>query len=276
MTLSFTKMQGLGNDFIVLDGINQPFTLTPEQIRQLGDRHFGIGFDQLLLVEKPTDPAHDFRYRIFNNDGGEVEQCGNGARCFVRYVTERGLTDKTEISVEVATGIIKPRLEANGLVTVDMGEPRFAPRQIPFVADEDQIEHPLQVGDETVSVSVVSMGNPHAVQVLADIDDGVVERQGPLIEYHPRFPARVNAGFMQILSRNAVRLRVYERGVGETIACGTGACAAVVSGIRRGLLDATVTVTTRGGNVDITWRGPGQPVLMTGSAVTVFQGTVEI
>ncbi|KPC53701.1 diaminopimelate epimerase [Amantichitinum ursilacus] len=276
MTLSFTKMQGLGNDFIVLDGINQPFTLTPEQIRQLGDRHFGIGFDQLLLVEKPTDPAHDFRYRIFNNDGGEVEQCGNGARCFVRYVTERGLTDKTEISVEVATGIIKPRLEANGLVTVDMGEPRFAPRQIPFVADEDQIEHSLQVGDETVSVSVVSMGNPHAVQVLADIDDGVVERQGPLIEYHPRFPARVNAGFMQVLSRNAVRLRVFERGVGETIACGTGACAAVVSGIRRGLLDETVTVTTRGGNVDITWRGPGQPVLMTGSAVTVFQGTVEI
>ena len=276
MDLNFTKMQGLGNDFIVLDGVSAPIQLSTEQIRQLGDRHFGIGFDQLLLVEKATDPAHDFRYRIFNCDGGEVEQCGNGARCFVRFVHDRGLTNKTEIAVEVATGVIKPRLEANGLVTVDMGEPRFAPRQIPFLADQDEITHPLQVGDETASVSVVNMGNPHAVQVLADIDDGVVERQGPLIEYHPRFPARVNAGFMQVLSRDAVRLRVYERGAGETIACGTGACAAVVAGIRRGLLNDTVRVTTRGGDLSITWRGPGQPVLMTGPAVTVFTGTVAI
>ncbi|WP_283147938.1 diaminopimelate epimerase [Silvimonas soli] len=276
MNLTFTKMQGLGNDFIVLDGVRQQLQLSSETIRKLGDRHFGIGFDQLLLVEPADREGIDFRYRIFNSDGGEVEQCGNGARCFVRYVHDQGLTDKTEIVVDTAKGVIRPRLEDNGLVTVDMGVPGLLPAQIPFVAAGDAVVHPLVVGDVTVDVTVVSMGNPHAVQVVANVDSGVVAQQGPTIEVHPRFPERVNAGFMQIIDRGAIKLRVHERGAGETLACGTGACAAVVAGIRRGLLDETVRVTTRGGDLTIRWGGPGQPVFMTGPAVTVFTGQIEI
>ncbi|MDR3427025.1 diaminopimelate epimerase [Silvimonas sp.] len=276
MNLTFTKMQGLGNDFIVLDGVRQQLQLSSETIRKLGDRHFGIGFDQLLLVEPADREGIDFRYRIFNSDGGEVEQCGNGARCFVRYVHDQGLTDKTEIVVDTAKGMIRPRLEDNGLVTVDMGVPGLLPAQIPFVAAGDAVVHPLVVGDVTVDVTVVSMGNPHAVQVVANVDSGVVAQQGPTIEVHPRFPERVNAGFMQIIDRGAIKLRVHERGAGETLACGTGACAAVVAGIRRGLLDETVRVTTRGGDLTIRWGGPGQPVFMTGPAVSVFTGQIEI
>lgn len=276
MNLTFTKMQGLGNDFIVLDGVRQQLQLSSETIRKLGDRHFGIGFDQLLLVEPADREGIDFRYRIFNSDGGEVEQCGNGARCFVRYVHDQGLTDKTEIVVDTAKGVIRPRLEDNGLVTVDMGVPGLLPAQIPFVAAGDAVVHPLVVGDVTVDVTVVSMGNPHAVQVVANVDSGVVAQQGPTIEVHPRFPERVNAGFMQIIDRGAIKLRVHERGAGETLACGTGACAAVVAGIRRGLLDETVRVTTRGGDLTIRWGGPGQPVFMTGPAVSVFTGQIEI
>ncbi len=276
MNLTFTKMQGLGNDFIVLDGVRQSLQLSAETIRKLGDRHFGIGFDQLLLVEPAEREGVDFRYRIFNSDGGEVEHCGNGARCFVRFVLDQGLTTKTEIVVDTAKGVIRPKLEANGLVTVDMGEPRFLPDEIPFVADADSITHPLDVMGEQVDISVVSMGNPHAVQVVENVDSGVVERQGPIIETHPRFPQRVNAGFMQVINRGAVKLRVYERGAGETLACGTGACAAVVAGIRRGLLDPTVRVTTHGGELTISWHGPGTPVMMTGPAVSVFTGQIEV
>ena len=276
MKLEFSKMQGLGNDFIVLDGVRQRVELSPAQIRFLADRHFGIGCDQILLVEAPTQPGIDFRYRIFNADGSEVEQCGNGARCFVRFVHEAGLTDKREIRVETRGGIIAPRLEGDGKVTVDMGVPRFLPAEIPFVHDEDVVIYSLDVADETLEISVVSMGNPHAVQVVDQVDLAPVGERGPLIERHERFPQRVNAGFMQVLDRHAIRLRVYERGSGETLACGTGACAATVTGIRRGLLDSPVRVTTRGGDLDIAWAGLGQPVLMTGPAVTVFTGEIEL
>jgi diaminopimelate epimerase len=274
--LEFSKMQGLGNDFIVLDGVRQRVELSSAQMRFLADRHFGIGCDQILLVEAPTQPGIDFRYRIFNADGGEVEQCGNGARCFVRFVHEAGLTDKREIRVETRGGIISPRLEGDGTVTVDMGIPRFLPAEIPFIDDENVVIYSLDVADETLEISVVSMGNPHAVQVVDQVDSAPVGEHGPLIEGHERFPQRVNAGFMQVLDRHAIRLRVYERGSGETLACGTGACAAAVTGIRRGLLDSPVRVTTRGGDLDIAWAGPGQPVLMTGPAVTVFTGEIEI
>ena len=276
MKLEFSKMQGLGNDFIVLDGVRQRVELSPAQIRFLADRHFGIGCDQILLVEAPTQPGIDFRYRIFNADGSEVEQCGNGARCFVRFVHEAGLTDKREIRVETRGGIIAPRLEGDGKVTVDMGVPRFLPAEIPFVHDEDVVIYSLDVADETLEISVVSMGNPHAVQVVDQVDLAPVGERGPLIERHERFPQRVNAGFMQVLDRHAIRLRVYERGSGETLACGSGACAATVTGIRRGLLDSPVRVTTRGGDLDIAWAGLGQPVLMTGPAVTVFTGEIEL
>lgn len=276
MRLKFSKMHGLGNDFVVLDGVRQPVSLTPEQLCYLADRHFGVGCDQILLVEKPTQPGVDFRYRIFNADGGEVEQCGNGARCFVRFVHEQGLTDKREIRVETLRGLIAPRLEGDGKVTVDMGVPRFLPADIPFLADDDVIIHLLDVADETLETSVVSMGNPHAVQVVDSVDTAPVGEHGPLIERHPRFPQRVNAGFMQIVDRHAIKLRVYERGSGETMACGTGACAAVVVGIRRGLLDSPVRVTTRGGDLSIAWGGSDRPVLMTGPAVTVFTGEIEL
>ena len=276
MKLKFSKMHGLGNDFVVLDGIRQPLALTPEQLRYLADRHFGVGCDQILLVEMAEQPGVDFRYRIFNADGREVEQCGNGARCFVRFVHDAGLTAKREIRVETQSGIITPRLEEDGNVTVNMGIPRFLPAEIPFLGDGEAVIHALAVADETLEISVVSMGNPHAVQVVGDVDHAPVGVQGPLIENNARFPQRVNAGFMQVVGRQAIRLRVHERGSGETLACGTGACAAAVAGIRRGLLDSPVRVTTRGGDLTIAWAGLGQPVMMTGPAVTVFTGEIEL
>jgi diaminopimelate epimerase len=280
MKIRFTKMHGLGNDFVVLDAIKQNFVPTPAQVRFLADRHFGVGCDQLLVVESADTPGVDFRYRIFNADGGEVEQCGNGARCFVRFVHEQGLTDKREIRVETQSGLITLRLEADGQVTVDMGAPRFLTAEIPFDSQTDAVVQPLDVSGRTVEISVVSMGNPHAVQVVADVDVAPVAELGPLIESHPRFPRRVNAGFMQIMDRHAIRLRVHERGAGETLACGTGACAAVVVGIRRGQLDSPVRVSTRGGDLSIAWNGTTgeivQPVLMTGPAITVFTADIEL
>jgi diaminopimelate epimerase len=276
MTMRFTKMHGLGNDFVVIDATREPVELTPERVRHIADRHFGVGCDQLLVVEPPSQAGVDFRYRIFNADGGEVEQCGNGARCFVRFVHEKGLTAKREIRVETRSGIIAPRLEDNGLVTVDMGVPVLEPARIPFVSDSDAVVQPLDVGGTMVPVTAVSMGNPHAVQVVADVDAAPVAVQGPLIEGHERFPARVNAGFMQVLSPSRIRLRVYERGAGETLACGTGACAAVVAGILRGLLVSPVRVETRGGELEIAWAGAGAPVMMTGPAVTVFEGELAL
>jgi diaminopimelate epimerase len=276
MRLKFTKMQGLGNDFVVFDGVRQSVQLNHQQIQQIADRHFGVGCDQLLLVEKSTLPDVDFRYRIFNADGGEVEQCGNGARCFVRFVHDQGLTHKTEIRVETAKGIIVPRLEADGLVTVNMGAPVFEPAEVPFVADRRAVTYALELPGETVEISAVSMGNPHAVQVVSDVEAFPVAQQGPQIELHPRFPKRVNAGFMQVVDRKHIKLRVFERGAGETLACGTGACAAVVAGVTRGLLDAEVRVQTHGGELTIRWQGEGQPVWMTGPAVVVFNGEIEL
>ncbi len=277
MKLKFTKMQGLGNDFVVLDGIHQDVALTPELARRIADRHFGVGCDQILLVERAGGPAADFRYRIWNSDGGEVEQCGNGARCFVRFVRDQGLTAKDEIRVETASGLIAPRLEADGEVTVDMGAPVFAPARIPFDSDSSSPVQALEVGGATLDITAVSMGNPHAVQVVEDVDAAPVAAQGPLIEHHPRFPKRVNAGFMQVVDRGRIRLRVWERGAGETLACGTGACAAVAAGIRRGLLDTTVAVEMRGGRLTIRWQGgDNDPVWMTGPAVTVFEGELDI
>ena len=250
--------------------------LTPAQAQFLADRHFGVGCDQILIVQKPSRPDVDFRYRIFNADGGEVEQCGNGARCFVRFVHDEKLSDKTSIKVETQCGVLTLNLQEDGQVTVDMGVPRFKPAEIPFSSESDDVIQPLDVNGKTVDISVVSMGNPHAVQVVPDVEAFPVHIDGPVIESHPRFPKRVNAGFMQIDSRNVIHLRVYERGSGETLACGTGACAAVVAGIRRGLLDSPVRVTTHGGDLSIAWAGDGQPVMMTGPAVTVFRGQIEI
>jgi len=276
MRLRFTKMHGLGNDFVVFDAISQRVELSAEQLRLVSDRHFGIGCDQILLVERPDLADADFRYRIFNADGGEVQQCGNGARCFARFVRDKGLTEKTEIRVETASGIIVPRLEADGQVTVNMGVPHFELSDIPFVAEKRALTYALEIPGGPVEISAISMGNPHAVQVVSDVETAPVASQGPLIEHHERFPQRVNAGFMQVLDRSHIRLRVYERGTGETLACGTGACAAVVAGVSRGLLNEGVTVTTRGGDLVIRWNGEGQPVLMTGPAVTVFEGEIEI
>jgi diaminopimelate epimerase len=273
--LRFTKMHGLGNDFVVFDGVRQRVDLTPEQLRRLADRRFGVGCDQVLVVEAPTRPDVDFRYRIYNADGGEVEQCGNGARCFVRFVRDQGLTDKREIRVETAGGVIVPVEGQDGRVTVDMGVPRFAPAAIPFLADREATIHPLDVGSRTVEITVVSMGNPHAVQVVANVERAPVTTEGPVIEHHPRFPERVNAGYMEVRDRANIRLRVWERGAGETPACGTGACAAVVAGVRRGLLDGEVRVATRGGVLAIAWAGPGAPVMMTGPATSVFEGEWE-
>jgi diaminopimelate epimerase len=285
MKLRFAKMQGQGNDFVMLDGVRQRVALTPGQVRRIADRHFGVGCDQVLVVGKPADPGNDFLYRIYNADGGEVEQCGNGARCFARFVLDEGLTAKREIRVETAGGVIVPRIDDSGRVTVDMGAPRFEPREVPFDATARAPTYRIEVSGEEVEVSVLSMGNPHAVQLVPDVDIAPVVTQGPLIERHRAFPRRVNAGYMQVESRSHIRLRVWERGAGETLACGTGACAAVVAGIRLGLLDEAVRVTTRGGDLSIRWpRGreaPAEtnahsPVMMTGDAVRVFDGEIEI
>jgi len=274
--LRFAKMHGLGNDFVVIDAVRQPVELTAARARFLADRHFGVGCDQILVVEPPGRADVDFRYRIYNADGGEVEQCGNGARCFVRFVHEQGLTGKREIRVETRGGIIAPRLEADGQVTVDMGVPVLDPARIPFASDSDAVVQPLQLDGVTLAITAVSMGNPHAVQVVADVDRAPVAAQGPAIEHHPRFPQRVNAGFMQVVDAHHIRLRVFERGAGETLACGTGACAAVVAGVLRGLLASPVRVDTHGGSLSIAWAGPGTPVLMTGPAQTVFHGEIEL
>lgn len=276
MLLKFTKMHGAGNDFVVLDGVRQHIELDPEQLRLLADRHFGVGCDQILLVEKAQSKEADFRYRIFNADGGEVEQCGNGARCFMRFVHDQQLTSKREIVVETRSGLITPRLEQDGRVTVDMGAPIFEPARIPFDGGHGAVSEPLEVAGASLDISALSMGNPHAVQVVDDINLAPVEKLGPLIEHHPRFNKRVNAGFMQIMDRTHIKLRVYERGAGETLSCGTGACAAAVAGIRRGLLDSPVSVATRGGTLTISWGGDGTAVLMTGPAITVFTGEINL
>jgi len=270
--LRFTKMQGLGNDFVVLDGIRQRVVLTAAELRRIADRHFGVGCDQVLVVEAPTVAGADFRYRIFNADGGEVEQCGNGARCFVRFVRDEGLTSKQSLRVETGGGIITPELLDSGEVRVDMGIPRFAPADIPFESDSEDVIQQLDVDGVRLSITALSMGNPHAVQCVADITTAPVTEQGPRIERHPRFPRRANAGYMQVVDRATIRLRVWERGAGETLACGTGACAAVVAGIRRGLLDPLVRVEARGGVLSVRWDGPGAPVMMTGPAEPVFTG----
>ena len=275
MKLKFTKMQGLGNDFVVVDGINQSVNLDQQQIRWLADRHFGIGCDQLLLVEKAEGQA-DFRYRIFNADGSEVEQCGNGARCFVRYVHDHGLTQKNEIRIETLSGVISPKLEINGNVTVNMGKPIFETEKIPFVAEKSALTYQIEIQGKPVTISALSMGNPHAVRVVQDIENAPVDAEGALIETHVRFPKRANVGYMQVTDRNHIKLRVFERGAGETLACGTGACAAVVAGINLGLLDNLVTVCTRGGELTISWQGQDEPVWMTGPAVTVFEGVINL
>src|SRR4051812_10580750 len=274
MKLKFTKMHGAGNDFVVIDGINQRIDFTPAQWKLLADRRFGVGADQMLVVETPQASGVDFRYRIYNADGGEVEQCGNGARAFVKFVTDKGLTAKRAIKVETMAGVIEPRLEADGRITVDMGAPITEPERVPFDAgglqgktEGDDTLWPLALDDKTAWISVVSMGNPHAVQVVASSEAAPVQQAGPAIEHHARFPKRVNAGFMQIVDRHHIKLRVFERGAGETLACGTGACAAVVAGIRRGLLDSPVKATMRGGELSITWAGGSSPVMLTGPAV---------
>ena len=276
MKLNFTKMQGAGNDFVVIDSYTQPISLTTDQIKIIANRYFGVGCDQLLMVEKTSTPNVDFRYRIFNADGGEVEQCGNGARCFVRFVVEKGLTQKREIAVETASGVILLKLQDDGQVTVNMGAPRFTPAQIPFEASAQQTLYPLALAQTEIQISAVSMGNPHAVTVVNDVNTVPVAEYGPQIESHPRFPQRVNAGFMQVLNPHAINLRVYERGSGETLACGTGACAAAVSGMQLGLLTSPVVVNTRGGQLTIAWDGEGKPVMMTGPAEIVFEGQIDI
>ncbi len=274
MKVKFTKMQGAGNDFVVIDATRQPLRLEPETIRKLAHRNFGVGFDQLLVIEPARTPGTDFYYRIFNADGSEVNQCGNGARCFVRYVHGKGLSGKSAIRVETGSGVIEPRLEKDGRVTVAMGAPEFEPAKIPFVADRRALTYALEVGGRSIDIGAVSVGNPHAVQVVPDVEAAPVLTEGPLIEQHPRFPERVNAGYMQIDDRRRIRLRVFERGSGETLACGTGACAAVVVGIARGVLDSPVEVQTHGGKLEIAWQGEGQAVKMTGPSETVYEGEI--
>lgn len=276
MRLKFTKMHGSGNDFVVLEALAKPLALTTEQLRSIADRRFGVGCDQILQVEPPRQADTDYYYRIFNADGGEVEQCGNGARCFMRYVRDRGLTSKRELRIGTRAGVIVPRLEDDGRVTVDMGVPEFEPSRVPFDAPARAPSYALEVDGRRLEICALSMGNPHAVQVVGDIGRAPVGTEGPLIERHPRFPRRVNAGYMQIADRRHIHLRVYERGAGETLACGTGACAAVVAGIMLGLLDREVVVTTRGGDLGISWAGEGKPVMMTGPAATVFEGEIEL
>ena len=275
MKYKFTKMHGLGNDFVLIDCVNQSVHFSLEQLRYLANRRLGIGCDQILLVEK-TESDADFRYRIFNSDGREVEQCGNGARCFVRYVYDKGMTHKKEIRVETLGGIITPKLETNGEVTVNMGIPKFEPKEIPFIAEKRMLTYLLDVDERQIECSILSMGNPHAVQIVEDINHSPILAEGSLIENHSRFPKRVNAGYMQVVTREHINLRVYERGAGETLSCGTGACAAVVAGITRGLLNSTVKVSTIGGNLSICWKGENNPVWMTGPAISVFDGEIEL
>lgn len=287
MKLRFTKMHGAGNDFVVLDATAAPLALTPAQVRRLADRRFGVGADQVLVVDRTSTPGIDFRYRIFNADGGEVEQCGNGSRCFVRYVREKGLTDKRLVRVETMNTVLELREEDDGRVSVDMGAPIFALPEVPFDATGlqprpvegagDFALWPLQLGDgDVVELAVLSMGNPHAVRRVDDVNHAPVGLEGPQIESHKRFPRRVNAGFVQVLDRGRAKLRVYERGAGETLACGTGACAAVVAGIRLGWFDARVEVETRGGRLTIEWPGGDAHVRMTGPAETVFEGEIAL
>jgi diaminopimelate epimerase len=269
-------MHGLGNDFMVVDAISQPFRLRPDTIRELAHRHFGIGFDQLLVVEPPGLPDVDFRYRIFNADGSEVEQCGNGARCFARFVRDQRLTNKRIIRVQTAAGVIELRVGRDGTVMVNMGVPELNPPAIPFAADQRQDVYSVDVGNVAVELSAVSMGNPHGVLIVEDVDTAPVERLGPLLESHPRFPARANIGFLQIVDRTHARLRVFERGSGETMACGSGACAAVVAGCLRGLLDPRVEVELLGGRLVIEWQGEGSAVMMEGPAASVFEGQLRL
>ena len=274
-------MQGAGNDFVMIDGFSAPVSLSSAQIKKIANRNFGVGCDQLLIVEKTSLPNVDFKYRIFNADGGEVEQCGNGARCFVRFVVEKGLTQKREIAVETASGLITLTIQNDNQVTVNMGAPIFEPAKIPFIAEKQLKQYALQTNNHagsglSINVSVLSMGNPHAVTIVDDVDTTNVAELGSQIETHASFPQRVNAGFMQIVNSQTIKLRVYERGAGETLACGTGACAAVVSGIQLGLLQSPVLVNARGGKLQITWAGEGAPVMMTGGAEVVFEGQIEV
>ncbi len=275
MIIEFTKMHGLGNDFVVIDALTQQIDLTSEQIVAMADRHFGIGCDQLLLVEKPSNTQAEFRYRIFNADGGEVEQCGNGARCFALFVRQRGLTKNTEIMVETASGLIELKVKGEQ-VTVNMGEPDFEPKNLPFLAEKAAESYDLMVNGTEYAIGAVSMGNPHAVMLVENLDTIDIDQLGSAIESHERFPNRVNAGFMQIINRQQIRLRVFERGAGETRACGTGACAAVAVGRQAGLLDETVSVHLNGGNLSIQWFGEGHELLMTGPASSVFDGKINI
>lgn len=275
MTLNFTKMHGLGNDFMVIDAINQSVDLSPDQVRALADRHFGIGFDQLLLVEAATSSAADFRYRIFNADGGEVGQCGNGARCFMQFVHEQGLTNRDEVTVETAGGPLVLTRDAQGQVTVNMGVPRLAPADVPFIVDAPHTRYALDVDGRCCEIAALSLGNPHAVLQVDDIAVAAVAELGPKIESHERFPEHANAGFVQIIDATTIRVRVYERGAGETLACGSGACAAVVAGRLWDALDETVTVVLNGGELVVSWAGNDCPVMMTGPATTVYQGQID-
>jgi len=274
--LKFTKMHGLGNDFVVIDAVRQKFSLTPDQIRWIADRHFGVGCDQLLLVEPSVSAEADFRYRIFNADGGEVAQCGNGARCFARFVYEQGLCDKTEVRVDTGAAQLLLRREADGNITVDMGVPRHAPPEIPLKVECEALTYAVDAAGQTWRFGAVSMGNPHAVLVVENVDEAPVLSLGPVLESHSLFPERANIGFMQVLDRHHVRLRVFERGSGETLACGSGACAAAVVGIEQGILDDPVRVALPGGSLHVSWQGRGKPVYMSGPAVSVFEGTINI
>ncbi len=276
MLMNFTKMHGLGNDFVVIDAINQAISLSEPQIRKFADRHFGIGFDQLLMVEKPITANADFKYRIFNADGSEVAQCGNGARCFARFVRDKGLTDKDEVVVDTDAGQLVLRFDAEGLITVNMGIPRHMPQQIPLLADAEAVSYVAPLSSGEIRFSAVSMGNPHAVILVDDVNNAPVAVVGAEMESHSLFPQRANIGFMQIINRQQVKLRVYERGAAETLACGSGACGAVVAGIELGLLDQAVEVSLPGGDLKINWQGRGQPVLMTGPAVSVYEGQINL
>lgn len=276
MIVEFTKMHGLGNDFMVVDMISQHAFFRPEQVRRLADRRMGIGFDQMLLVEPPSKPDMDFKYRIFNADGSEVEQCGNGARCFAVFVREQGLTDKSVVRVETSNADIELFIQDDGRVRVDMGEPVLEPDAVPFVADEQHASYQLDLEDEVFELSAVSMGNPHGVLLVDDVATADVDRLGPVLESHVRFPNKANIGFMEVVHARFIKLRVFERGSGETLACGTGACAAVVAGIERGLLQSPVEVKLPGGNLNIEWQGRGHNLIMVGPAVTVYKGQVRI